>query len=121
MAGPATVDEYLASLPEESRAALERLRETIRAAAPGATETIAYQMPAFREHGRLLMSYAAFKDHCSLFPMSTAVMEAHQEALRPYYAGKGTLRFSPNSPIPDALVKRLVRARLEENAARRRR
>ena len=114
---PASVDEYLAAVPERSRAALEGLRETIRAAAPEATETIAYQMPAFREHGRFLVSFAAYKDHCSLFPGGKAVMEAHGEALRPYLSGKGTLRFTADDPIPAALVEKIVKTRIEEIAA----
>ena len=73
----------MAALPEESRAALERLREMIKAAAPEATEAISYQMPAFKDHGRSLVAYAAFKDHCSLFPMSKAVIEARREELKP--------------------------------------
>jgi len=70
MVGPASVEDYLAALPEEQRAALEKLRKTIRAAAPEATETISYQMPTFKDHGRVLVYYAAFKDHCSLFPQA---------------------------------------------------
>ncbi len=119
MAGSTSVDAYLAALPQESRAALEKLRTLIKDVAPEATETIAYQMPAFKDHGRFLVSYAAFKDHCSLFPMSTAVIEAHGEELKPYLAGKGTLRFHPDKPPPVALVKKIVQTRLEENAARR--
>lgn len=121
MAAPTSVEDYLAALPDESRAALEKLRKTIKAAAPEATETISYQMPAFRDHGRLLVSYAAFKDHCSLFPMSTRVIETYREELKPYYSGKGTIRFHANKPLPAALVKKLVRARIAENATRRRR
>ena len=121
MAAPASVEEYLATLPEGSRAALEELRKTIRAAAPDATETISYQMPAFKDHGRLLVSYAAFKDHCSLFPMSVKVIEAHREELEPYHTGKGTIRFHADKPLPAGLVRTLVRARIEENAARGRR
>ena len=121
MAAPTSVEDYLAALPEESRAALEKLRKTIKAAAPEATETISYQMPAFKDHGRLLVSYAAFKDHCSLFPMSMKVIEAHREELKPYFAGKGTIRFHADKPLPAALVKKLVKARIEENAARSRR
>jgi uncharacterized protein YdhG (YjbR/CyaY superfamily) len=116
-----SVDDYLGALPDESRTALEKLRKTIRAAAPEATETISYQMPAFKQEGRFLVSYAAFKDHCSLFPASTAVMEALGEELGPYVAGKGTLRFTPEKPIPAALVKKIVKLRLEEVAASRRR
>ncbi|HYT80817.1 MAG TPA: DUF1801 domain-containing protein [Actinomycetota bacterium] len=121
MATPTSVEDYLAAVPEKSRAALEKLRKTIKAAAPEATETISYQMPAFKDHGRFLVSYAAFKDHCSLFPASNAVMEALGEELNPYFSGKGTLRFTADKPIPAALVKKIVKARIEENDARRRR
>jgi uncharacterized protein YdhG (YjbR/CyaY superfamily) len=118
VAAPTSVEDYLAALPEETRAALEKLRKTIKAAAPEATETISYQMPAFRNARRMLVWYAAFKDHCSLFPASKAVIEAHGEALKPYLSGKGTLRFDADRPIPAALVKKIVRTRIEENAAR---
>ena len=117
MAAPTSVEDYLAALPEEPRAALEKLRKTIKAAAPQATETISYQMPAFKLHGRFLVYYAAFKDHCSLFPASKAVMEALREELKPYFSGKGTLRFHADKPIPAALVRKIVRVRIEENAA----
>jgi len=94
MAAPPSVDEHLATLPDERRAALEALRQTIRAAAPEATETIAYGMPALRSHGgQFLVSFAAYKAHNSLFPASEAVVEALGEALTPYLAGKGTVRF----------------------------
>lgn len=119
MTAPTSVEDYLAALPGESRAALEKLRKTIKAAAPEASETISYQMPAFKDHGRLLVSYAAFKDHCSLFPMSMKVIESHKVELQPYYSGKGTIRFHPGRPLPAALVKTLVRERIAENAARR--
>jgi uncharacterized protein YdhG (YjbR/CyaY superfamily) len=121
MAAPTSVEDYLAALPKESRAALEKLRKTIRAAAPEATEGISYQMPAFKDHGRSLVTYAAFKDHCSFFPMSTKVIEAHWEELEPFFSGKGTIRFTADEPLPAALVKKIVRARLAENAARGRR
>jgi uncharacterized protein YdhG (YjbR/CyaY superfamily) len=117
MAGPTSVEEYMAAIPEDKRAVLERLRGQIRAAAPGATETISYQMPAFKLDGRFLVSFAAFKNHCSLFPASGAVMEAHGEELQPYYSGKGTLRFTVEHPIPAALVKKIVRTRIAENEA----
>ena len=119
MAGPTSVDDYLAALPDGRRVALEELRQTIRAAAPEATETIAYEMPALRSHGgQFLVSYAAFKNHYSLFPASGAVIEALGEELTPYLVGKGTIRFPANSPIPLALVTRIVKVRVEENAAR---
>ena len=121
MAEPASVEDYLAPLSEASRAAMERLRETIRAVAPGATETISYQMPAFRIHGRMLVYYAAFTDHYSFFPASMGVIEAYRDEAEPYYNGKGTLRFRWEEPLPSDLVTKIVRARVEENAARRRR
>jgi uncharacterized protein YdhG (YjbR/CyaY superfamily) len=112
------VDDYLAGVPADARAALKQLRKTIKAAAPEATETISYQMRTFKDHGRFLLSYAAFKDHCSLFPASEAVMQAHGEELKPYFSGKGTLRFTADNPIPAALVKKIVKTLIEENAAR---
>jgi uncharacterized protein YdhG (YjbR/CyaY superfamily) len=119
MAGPSTVEEYLAALPDDRRVVLEELRATIRAAAPEATETIAYQMPALRSHGgRLLVSYAAFKRHSSLFPASGAVVEALGEELTPWLSGKGTIRFPVDRPIPLELVTRIVTVRLAETAAR---
>jgi uncharacterized protein YdhG (YjbR/CyaY superfamily) len=116
---PASVEDYLAGLPEESRAALERLRQVIRAAVPEATEGIAWQMPAFRAHDRWLVGYAAFRDHCSFFPMSTRVLEAFAAELEPYSTSKGTIRFSTDHPLPAALVKKMVKARLEEAASSR--
>jgi len=75
-------------------------------------------MPAFRDRGRLLVSYASFTHHCSLFPASKAVLEALGDELKPYFAGKGTIRFPTDRPIPAALVERIVKVRLEENAER---
>ena len=121
MPGPTSVEAYIAALPEDRRAAIEGIRAAIRAAAPDATETIAYQMPAFRTNERFLVSYAAFKAHYSLFPASEAVVEALGEDLKPYLAGKGTIRFPVDRPIPTALVARIVRIWVIENAAHRRR
>ena len=117
MVTPANVEEYLAGVPEGPRAALETLRATIKAAAPEATEAISYQMPAFKDRGRFLVSYAAFKHHCSLFPASEAVIEACGAQLEPYRSGKGTIRFTVGRPLPAALVEKIVKARLAENAA----
>jgi len=117
MTTPTNVDEYMAALPDDRRVALEGLRQTIRAAAPEATESIAYQMPAFRTHGQFLVSYAAFKNHYSLFPASGAVVEALGQELAPYLAGKGTIRFPVDGPIPAALVTKIITIRLAENAA----
>lgn len=121
MAAPASVEEYLVALPERQRVALGMLRKTIKAAAPGVTEAISYGMPAFKLNGRFLVSYAAFRNHCSLFPASEAVREALGEELKPYFTGKGTIRFSADEPLPGALVKRIVQVRIEEIAARGRR
>jgi uncharacterized protein YdhG (YjbR/CyaY superfamily) len=119
VAKPTTVDEYLAILPDDRRAGMEELRNTIKAAAPDATETIAYSMPAMRSHGgQFLVSYAAYKKHYSLFPASEAVVEAGGEELRPYLAGKGTIQFPADKPLPTALVTRIVRVRVAENAER---
>ena len=114
----ATVDEYLAALPDDRRAVMDELRQTVRAAAPQATESIAYGMPALRSlGGHFLVSYDAFKHHYSLFPASDAVVGALGEQLAPYLAGKGTIRFPADKPIPHALVTKVVKVRLEEKAA----
>ncbi len=118
MAGPTSVEEYLTALTEERRAGVEELRRTINAAAPEATETIAYGMPALRSHGgQFLVSYAAYKKHYSLFPASEAVVEALGEKLTPYLAGKGTIQFPADSPIPAAVVTKIVKVRFAENKA----
>ena len=115
--GVARVEAYLAALPTDQRAALERLRAVIRRAAPSATEGIAYQMPAFYNGAKYLVSYAAFKDHCSFFPASGTVRDKLGDELRRYFSGKGTLQFKPEEPLPDKLVERIVAIRLEETAA----
>jgi len=120
MAVPTSVEDYLVGLSEGPRAALEKLRETIRSAAPQATETISYQMPAFKTHGRFLVSYAAFKDHYSLFPASESVKDALGEKLTPYLSGKGTIRFAWDERLPVTLVKKIVKVRVQENEALRR-
>jgi uncharacterized protein YdhG (YjbR/CyaY superfamily) len=116
VATPGSVDDYLGGLPDDTRAVLERLRATIRAAAPAATEAIGYRMPAFRLNGRFLVSFAAFRDHCSFFPASGRVMGEHGAELEPYFSGKGTLRFTVDRPIPDDLVRAIVLTRIEEVA-----
>jgi len=110
------VDEVLAGLPAGQRAALQRLRETIRSAAPGAVEGFSYGLPAFRLNGRPLVAYGAAKGHCSFFPMSPALIEAHGGELAGYDTAKGTIRFTPEKPLPADLVQRIVRARVEELA-----
>jgi len=111
------MDEYLASVPEDKRAVLQRLRRTIAAAAPKAVETISYGMPTFKYNG-LLVAFAAFKDHCSFFPMSRATMIAYKERLDGFDTSEGTIRFKADKPLPDALVTRIVRGRVRENEAK---
>lgn len=115
-AAPRDVDAYLAARPPEPRAALERLRKAIRSAAPKAKECIAYGIPAFRQDG-LLVAFGAAKRHCSFYPMSGSLIQAHQAALRGFETSKGTIRFTPDHPLPAALIRKLVKARLAENQA----
>ena len=114
----ATVEEYLAAQPGPRRDVLEAFRATIRVAAPGATESIAYDMPAFRLDGRYLVSYAAFKNHYSLFPASAAVVAGLGDEVKPYLVGKGTIRFPVGVPIPLSIVTKVVAIRVQELAAR---
>ena len=116
---PQTIDEYLAALPDDKRAALESLRKTIRAAAPEAEECISYQIPAFRLDGRMLVAFGAAANHCAFYPGSLPV-EAHKEELKAYDTSKGTIRFQAAKPLPATLVRKLVRARIAENAAKQR-
>ena len=121
LATPNTVDEYMAALTDERHAGIETLRQAVNKAAPDATETIAYGMPALRSHGgQFLVSYAAYKNHYSLFPASEAVVEAGGDELTPYLSGKGTIQFPATKPIPTALVTTIVKVRFAENAARAR-
>ena len=115
---PKTVDQYLAALDDDQRDALERLRGIIRKAAPGAEEAISYGLPAFRLDGRWLIWYGASKTHCAIY----GVTGEFQRELSAYATtGKGTIRFQPDHPLPAALVRKLVRARIARNAARRKR
>jgi uncharacterized protein YdhG (YjbR/CyaY superfamily) len=117
-AKPKNIDEYLAALSDDKRAALEKLRKTIRAAAPKAQECISYGIPAFRQD-RMLVGFGAAANHCAFYPMSAATVAAHKEELAGYDTSKATIRFQPAKPLPAALVRKLVKARLAENLARR--
>lgn len=108
------VDAVLAVLPKATREALEALRETIRAAAPAAVESINYGVPAFKYRGRPFVSFGAGKAHCSFYVQSPAVMDAHADDLDGYDTSKGTIRFRADAPLPAALVTKLVRARMAE-------
>ena len=118
-AKPKTIDQYLAALSDDKRAALDKLRKTIRAAAPKAEECISYQIPAFRLDGRLLVAFGASANHCAFYPGSSPV-EAHKDELKDYDTSKGTIRFQPDKPLPVALVRKLVKARIAENVGRSR-
>jgi uncharacterized protein YdhG (YjbR/CyaY superfamily) len=111
-----THDEYLAGLTEDQRDALETLRRQIHAAAPGAEECISYSLPAFRLQGKVLVGYGARPNHCAFYPMSSATVPAFEKELAGFETSKGTIRFQPDHPLPAALVRRLVKARIEENA-----
>jgi uncharacterized protein YdhG (YjbR/CyaY superfamily) len=116
-AKPKTIDEYLAPLSSEKRAALEKLRRAVRSAAPKAEECISYQIPAFRLGGRLLVAFGAAANHCAFYPGSFPV-ETHKDELKAYDTSKGTIRFRAASPLPAALVRKLVKTRIAEYASR---
>ena len=113
-AKPKTIDEYLAALSDDKRAALEKLRKTIRSAAPKAEECISYQLAAFRQNG-LLVAFGATANHCAFYLMSSSTVEAHKEELKDYDTSKGTIRFQADNPLPPALVRKLVQARIADN------
>jgi uncharacterized protein YdhG (YjbR/CyaY superfamily) len=110
-----TVDEYLALVPEPARSTLEKVRATIRAAAPPeATEAISYGIPTFRHNGALV-AFGAFTRHCSFFPMSASLVEEFKDELKNYRTSKGTIQFPVDKPLPSALVKKMVKARIAQN------
>ncbi len=115
-----TVDDYLARLPDDQRQALQRIRRAVLAAAPGAVECISYQLPAFRLDGKVLVLFGATRNHCAFYPGSGTAVEAHRRELRAFKTSKGAIRFQPDEPLPVSLVRKLVKYRIAENAARRR-
>src|SRR5580693_2269764 len=109
------VNEYLAGLPEPARSSLKHVRAVIRSVVPAeTTEVISYGMPMFKFNG-MLVGYAAFKKHCSLFPTGSGVLDKFERELRGYRTSKGTIQFPPDKPLPDSLVKKIVKARVAEN------
>jgi uncharacterized protein YdhG (YjbR/CyaY superfamily) len=114
-AKPQTIDEYLAPLSAEQRAALEQLRRAISSAAPKAEECISYGIPAFRLGGKMLVAFGAAAKHCAFYPGAFPI-EAHKDELEAYDTSKGTIRFPAKSPLPAALVRKLVKARIAERA-----
>jgi len=119
-AAPQNVDDYIAAVPEPARSTLHKMRAAIRSAVPSeATETISYRMPAFRHNG-VLVWFAAFADHCSLFP-TAAVIEKFKNELKSFSTSKGTIHFPIDKPLPITLIKKLVKARVAQNKAKKRR
>jgi uncharacterized protein YdhG (YjbR/CyaY superfamily) len=109
------VDEYLAGVPEPAQGALKHLRTVIRSVVPKVTtEVISYGIPMFKYKG-MLVGYAAFAKHCSLFPTGSGVIEKYAKELRAFSTNKGTIRFTTAKPLPDALVKKTVKTRVAEN------
>jgi uncharacterized protein YdhG (YjbR/CyaY superfamily) len=116
--GLAAVEAYLAKVLEPARSTLEKVRATIRSVVPAeATEAISYGMPAFKYQGALV-GYAAFKDHCSFFPMSASLLDDFADEVKGYRTAKGTLQFPMDKPLPAALLKKLVKARVVQNKAK---
>jgi uncharacterized protein YdhG (YjbR/CyaY superfamily) len=117
---PKNVDEYLAGIPEPARSTLNKMRAAIRSAVPPeAAETISYRIPAFKHKG-VLVWFAAFSDHCSLFP-TAAVIEAFKNELKGFTTSKGTIQFPTDKPLPTALIKKMVKARVAQNESKKRR
>ena len=112
---PKTVDEYLANTPEPARSTLKHIRAVIKSVVPKeTTEVISYGIPMFKFNG-MLVGYAAFKKHCSLFPTGSGVLDNFEKELKGYRTSKGTIQFPPDKPLPDSLIKKIVRARVAEN------
>ena len=114
----AQIRAYFASLPSASRRRMKEIRGIIKSVAPDAEEAFSYRIPAFRLDGRILVYYAAFTGHCSLFPMGDAIRRAHAASLEGYKTSKGTVQFPLDQALPVSLVKRLVKARITELRAR---
>jgi uncharacterized protein YdhG (YjbR/CyaY superfamily) len=118
---PKSVDEYLTSVPEPARGTLNKIRSTIRSAVPSeATEAISYGIPTIKYKGSLV-AFAAFSKHCSLFPMSYAVIASLKDELKRFEVSKGTIRFPVDKPLPATLVKKVVKARIAEKERKQQR
>jgi uncharacterized protein YdhG (YjbR/CyaY superfamily) len=110
-----TIDEYLARVKPEQRTALQNLRRTIHSMAPKAEECISYGIPSFRLNGRALVFFGAWANHCSFYPGNSTMLKKFRNELRGFQISKGTIRFSPDKPLPVALLKKLVKTRITEN------
>jgi uncharacterized protein YdhG (YjbR/CyaY superfamily) len=111
------INAYLKTVPRSSRGVLQKLRRTIRTAAPEAEEGISYRIPVFKSHGPLVF-FAAYEDHCSLFVPGKAIVASFSAELRGYYNSGATIHFTPDHPLPASLVKKIVRAKLRDNMLR---
>src|ERR1700736_6402580 len=112
-----TVDEYLADVPDPARSTLKHIRAVIRSVVPAeTTEVISYGIPMFKYNG-MLVGYAAFKNHCSLFPTGSGVIKKFEKELKGFATSKGTIQFPSDKPLPDALLKKIVKVRVTENKA----
>jgi uncharacterized protein YdhG (YjbR/CyaY superfamily) len=114
---PKDIETYIAMQPETIKAALEKMRQVIKTVAPDAEEVISYGMPAYRYHG-MLVYFAGFKNHYSLFPGNASLIAEMAEDLKGYKTSKGTIQFSPDKPLPVGLIKKIVKIRMKENLAR---
>jgi uncharacterized protein YdhG (YjbR/CyaY superfamily) len=114
---PQTIDEYLATAKPDQRRTLAKLRKTIHAVAPKVEECISYGIPAFRLNGRSLVYFGAWANHCSFYPGSSTTLKKFRADLKGFQITKGTIRFSPNEPLPISLVKKLLKARIAEKRA----
>ncbi|HEY7232918.1 MAG TPA: DUF1801 domain-containing protein [Gemmatimonadaceae bacterium] len=115
---PANVDDYLSPLSADKRAALERLRSVIKSAAPNAEECISYNIPTYKLDGKMIVSFGAAANHCALYAGAHPI-KAHEAELAAYDTSKGTIRFQPDHPLPDALVRKLVKTRVAERDLQR--
>jgi uncharacterized protein YdhG (YjbR/CyaY superfamily) len=113
-AKPTTVDAYLKAVNPDQRKALQKLRQDIHSAAPGAGECISYGMPAFRWKGKFLVAFGAAKTHCAFYPGS--IVREFADELSGYDTAKGTIRFQPDQPLPKGLVKKLINARIAQQS-----
>jgi uncharacterized protein YdhG (YjbR/CyaY superfamily) len=116
-AGFHSIDEYIASIPEETQEMLEQVRAAIKSVAPDAHEKISYHIPTFELNGANLVSFAGWKNHISIYPIPSGT-ETFQRELSPYMAGKGTLKFPMDKPLPLKLIRRIVKYRIAENRKR---
>jgi uncharacterized protein YdhG (YjbR/CyaY superfamily) len=114
---PQNIDEYITGFPQDVQAILEKIRRTIKKAAPKAEETISYQMPTFMLKGHYLVYFAAYKQHIGFYPAPIENAEL-KEAMSDYQSGKGTLKFPLDKPIPIGLISKIVKFRVKENLAR---